>query len=228
MSGAASKSTIVLGVAVAVLCAVLLAGQALAAASAPAGGVASTGRILGKTSFAYLGGLRTFASAVLWNRLDPVFDGYYHDKTVDEIVMFLPTMRLVQVLDPQFEQSYYNASFIIARNGKMEDALNVARSGIANNPRSGLMLANYAQLLIMQDKKKNLPEMLELANRGLRPDTTWANVDDQFEGYGIFRTVFSLAGDKAKVAELTAAQEALSAQGAGQVEDDDGLDHEGE
>lgn len=194
---------------------VLVGGQALATASAPPGGVASTGRVIGQTSFAYLGGLRTFAAAVLWSRLDPLFDSYYAGRPIDELVEFLPSMRLVQLLDPQFEQAYYNASFILARRDRMDNALELAREGIRKNPQAGLMLANYAQLLLIQDKKTNLREMLELARQGVRPETRWANVDDQFEGYGIFRTVFDLAGDKQMSAALLKAQETLRQEGAG-------------
>ncbi len=218
MSGLSSRPGVVISIAVALLLVVLIGGQALAATTAPPGGVASTGRIIGQTSFAYLGGLRTFAAAVLWNRLDPLFDGYYHDRNVDEIVMFLPTMRLVQILDPQFEQSYYNSSFIVSRQGKMDEALDIAREGVKNNPGRGLMLANYAQLLMIQDKKANLPELVRLAEQGVKPETQWANIDDQFEGYGIFRTVFGLAGNQQMVASLQAAQDAMREQGAGQTE----------
>jgi hypothetical protein len=224
----AARPGVIIGVAVAVLLIALLGGQALASASAPPGGVASTGRVMGQTSFAYLGGLRTFAAAVLWNRLDPLFDGYYHDRPVDEIVMFLPTMRLVQMLDPQFEQSYYNSSFIIARQGRMDDALDIARLGMKNNPGSGLMLANYAQLLLMQDKQANMPELLELAEQAIQPEIRWANADDRFEGYGIFRTVFDLAGNQPMVDALQKAQDALKQQGAGSAEGADELPTGGE
>lgn len=202
-------------IAVVLLLVALLGGQALASASAPPGGLASTGRIIGQSSFAYLGGLRTFAAAVLWNRLEPLFHGYYGDRSVDALVQFLPTMRLVQILDPQFEQSYYNSSFILARRGKMDVALTIAREGIKNNPRSGLLLANYAQLLLIQDKKANLPEMLKLADQGVQQDILWANSDDQFEGYGIFKTVYDLAGNRRMSDALRNAQAILKNRGAG-------------
>ncbi len=75
-----SRPGVMIGIAVALLLVALIGGQALASATAPPGGVAATGRVIGQTSFAYLGGLRTFAAAVLWNRLEPLFDGYYHDR----------------------------------------------------------------------------------------------------------------------------------------------------
>jgi predicted Zn-dependent protease len=171
--------------------------------------------MLGQTGFEYLGGLRKFAAAALWNRLEPQFHQYGGGKPIDQRVEFLPTIRLVQALDPQFEQAYYVSAFMLARLGRMSQALDIAKEGIANNPTSGLMRANYAQLLLMQDKVKNLPQALELAKAGTQPGTTWASLDDQFEGYGIFRTVFDLAGDTAGVRRMNEAQNKLKGQGAG-------------
>ena len=216
MSGLLERPGVLAIGAIVLLVVALIGGQALAAASAPPGGVAPTGRVIGQTTFAYMGGLRTFAAAVLWSRLEPLYHGYYDDgRTVDQLVEFLPSMRLVQLLDPQFEQSYYNASFILARRERMDDALEIAREGIRNNPQSGLMLANYTQMLIIQDKTKNLPEMLRLAKQGIGPDIRWTSADDQFEGYGIFRAVFTLAGDTQTAAAIRKAQDALQQSGAG-------------
>ncbi|NTU70822.1 MAG: hypothetical protein HGB10_03250 [Coriobacteriia bacterium] len=198
-----------------VLLGALLAGQALSAATAPPGGTASTGRVMGKTTYAYLGGIRTFAAAVLWNRLEPLYHGFYGGRNVDELGEFLPTMRLVQALDPQFEQAYYNSSFMLARRGMMDEALRVARDGLAKNPQSGLMLANLTQLLLMQDKVGNLPEMVTLAEQGASAETKWSNGDDQFEGYGIFMAAFRLAGNDTMVEALRDAQTRLGEQGAG-------------
>lgn len=213
MNESAAKPWVWFAVAAALLLVVLLGGQGLAAATVPAGGIASTGRVLGQTSYAYLGGLRTFAAAVLWNRLDPIFDSYYGStRHVKDLVEFLPTMRLVQILDPQFEQAYYNSVYILARRDKWDEALAIADEGIRNNPKSGLLRANKAQILMLQDKKANLPTMLELARRGVQPDIRWANSDDQFEGYGIFRAVFRIAGDQAMVDALNRAQDSLRQQ----------------
>lgn len=207
--------------AVIVLVAILITGQALAAVSAPAGGVASTGRLIGQTGFAYLGGLRTFAAAVLWARLEPLFHGYYEGGQVKELDEFLPTMRLVQTLDPQFEQAYYNAAWILARRGNIDEALSIAREGIASNPSSGLLRANYVELLILDDKAAHLDEARTNALFGLSADASWANVDDQFEGYAVFRTVFALKGDQPMVDKINAALDRMSADGAVSVQDDD-------
>jgi tetratricopeptide (TPR) repeat protein len=193
---------------------VLFAGQALATASAPAGGLAATGRVMGQTGFAYLGGLRTFAAAVLWNRLEPLFHGYYNGKEVSQLKEFLPTMRLVQALDPQFEQAYYNAAWIVARRGRIDDAIDIAHEGITNNPTSGILHANYVQILLMKDKKKNLEEAYKSAVIGVGPTARWATADDQYEGYAIFRTVFKLKGDAVMVGKINKVLEQLSAQGA--------------
>lgn len=214
VSSRASKTLWLWGMAV-LLLAVIVGAQAVAAVSAPAGVTISTGSMLGQTGFEYLGGLRKFAAAALWNRLEPQFHEYGNGKSIDERLDFLPTMRLVQILDPQFEQAYYVSAFMLGRIDRMPQALEIAREGIRHNPDSGLMRANYAQLLLIQDKVKNLPEALKAAQSGIRPETVWANTDDQFEGYGIFGTVFRLAGDTAAADKMTEAQKVLSAQGAG-------------
>ena len=200
---------------------VLIAGQALAAVSAPAGGVAATGRVMGATGFAYLGGLRTFTAAILWTRLEPLFHGYYGGKHVKELKEFLPTMRLVQTLDPQFEQAYYNAAWIVAQRGNMEEALAIAREGVKNNPNSGLLRANYVQLLIIDDKVANLDEAYENAVFGLSSKAQWATIDDQFEGYAIFRTVFTLRGDDSTADKINEVLERMRLDGAQPGQDDE-------
>ena len=214
MSLTASKR-LRLGLVAVALVVTILAAQGIAAYSAPSEATVSTGALLGRTGFEYLGGLRKFAAAALWNRLEPQFHQYGNGKPINERLDFLPTMRLVQILDPQFQQSYYVASWMLSQIGRMPQALDIARDGIASNPNAGLMRANYAQLLLMQDKVKNLPEALKQARAGTASDTTWETPDDQFEGYGIFRTVFNLAGDKVSAQKMNEAQKALTTQGAG-------------
>ena len=196
------------------LLALLLGAQALGQVSAPAGGVASTGRLIGQTSFAYLGGIRTFVAAVLWNRLDPLFHEYYSASFGKDFVVFLPTFRLVIALDPQFQQAYYSASYYLARSGRVNQGLELAREGVRNNPTSGLLRANYIQVLELQDKVANRAEMLRQAKIGIGPTITYANIDDEFEALGVFRSVFSTSGDTKTAGILQGVQEALRAQGA--------------
>ena len=200
----------------ALLFAVLLGAQAVGAATAPPGGVTSTGRLLGQTSFAYLGGLRTFAAAMLWNSIDPEFHEYESvHKTLDETyIVFLPTVHLVLALDPRFEQGYYTASFFLARMGHVDKGVALAQDGIRNIPTSGLLRSNYIQLLRMQDKVGNRPEMLRQAKLGLAPTIQFANVDDEFEALGVFRSVFTEIGDTATAAAIKSRQLVLKSQGA--------------
>lgn len=198
-----------------VLVAAIFGAQTLATYSAPPGATASTGALLGRTGFEYLGGLRKFAAATLWNRLEPQFHEYGEGEAIDKRLEFLPTMAMVQILDPQFEQSYYISAFMLARIGRTPQAFEVALRGIQNNPKSGLMRANYVQILIVADPKKNLQEAYKQAKAGIEPGITWATDDDKFEGYGTFRTAFRLAGDTANADKMTVEQKKLTSGGAG-------------
>lgn len=203
----------------------LVGTQGLAASVAPTGPAANTAGVLGDAGFAYLSGIRTFAAAVLWNQLDPLLHAYYDGKGLKEQLYALPSMRMVTVLDPQFIQAYYVASYIVTERGDAEGGLEIARDGVANNPRSGLMRANLAQLLLIQDAKKNLPEMLEQTEEGMKPTAEWRNIDDMYDGVVTFRAVYELAGNQGKVAQLTAALQKLKASG--QLSGDD-HDHDGD
>lgn len=204
------------------LVAVLLGAQFIAAQNTPASGVASTGRTIGQAGFAYLGGLRTFGAAVLWNRLEPQFHDYYAGRKLKDQTFLLPTMYIVQRLDPQFVQAYYNAAFLLAQRGSWEEAYRVAQEGIENNPRSGLMRANYVQLLLYQDKIANQDKALEQATIGLGPDIVYANPDDEFESLGVFRVPFRAAGRADVVAAIDQRQDQLRAEGG----TPSGLDHD--
>lgn len=214
MSWFATHPTARTALAIMLLIALLLAGSAIATANRPPGGVAATGRLIGQTGYAYLGGLRTFAAAVLWNRLDPQFDQYYNTGFDKNFAVFLPTIHLVLSLDPQFEQAYYVTSYWLERTGRTEEAIQLAREGLAKNPSSGLLTANLAQLLFIHAKDVDKPELLSLATRGIGPDVRWANTDDQFEGYGIFRAIFHSFGDTAAADAIKKVQEVLRANGA--------------
>ncbi len=174
---------------VALLVLVVLA-QTAAAAIAPTGSSAETGRLIGRAGFAYLSGIRTFAAAVLWNRLEPQFHLYYANKPLKENTQLLPTIRLVQALDPQFVQAYYNAAWIVWERGRTEEAFDIAQQGIDNNPRAGLLRASLAQLLLSEDSKTkseaHLDEAVAQADAGMAADMVWTNDADKFEGYAVF------------------------------------------
>ncbi len=169
--------------------AILLAGQWVAAATAPSAGVADTGRVIGRTGFAYLSGIRTFAAAALWNRLDPQFHEYYHDRQLKDLDFMMPTMRLVVALDPQFTQAYQVSSYIIFRKVGEEQGLEIAREGTANNPNSGIMHSNLAQLLLIHDPEGSRLEALQSVSNGLAPGTVWPNEEVEYEGLATMRGV---------------------------------------
>ena len=130
--------------------------------------------------------------------------------------MFLPTMRLVQILDPQFEQPTTTRLHHRAPGQDGRRARHRASRASKNNPGSGLLLANYAQLLLIQDKKANLPELLKLAEQAIQPDgplgqrrTTGSRATASFERYSILQGTnrWSMRSQKA--------QDALKQQGAG-------------
>lgn len=195
---------------------VLLVSQLLAVATAPPSGISSTGRTIGRASFAYLGGLRTYAAAVLWTRLDAQYDDYIEGQGVGfkDLIYLLPTIYFVTRLDPQLVQAYYVGAYLLSDRHKWGQAIALARQGIANNPRSGLARANLVQLLIKQDKKKNLKEALAQTLVGIGPNMYYANPDDEFESLGIFRTALHLAGLEKLNAALAIRQEQLAGQGA--------------
>jgi hypothetical protein len=172
----------------------LLASQALASSVMPAER-AAVGGVAGKAAFAYMGGLRTFAAAVLWNRIEPQFHDYYERQSLLEQKFVFPTLAIVQALDPQFTQSYFLSSYLIARQGDFDYGLEIAREGVLNNPDSGLLRSNLAQLLYLQDQERNMPEALEHVRIGLSGDIDWANDDEYFEGLAIFRSILETAGE---------------------------------
>jgi tetratricopeptide (TPR) repeat protein len=187
-----------------VLCvALIIGGQTIAAASAPNVKQGSQSRIIGQAGFAYIGGLRMMGAGLLWGRLDAQFHQYggFNVKVQDRLDL-LPSIQLVQMLNPQLELPYYYTSYILYLRGRMDDAMALAKEGVQNNPTSGLLRANYAQLLFIKDKHANLQLMLEQARVGMGSSATYTSIDNQFEAYAIFRTVYTLAGDRSKVAEI--------------------------
>ncbi len=221
MDALVSKPAIVVAL-VGVLLVALLGVQAVGAQTAPPQPATATGKLLGNAGFAYLGGVRVFAAAVLWNRLEPQFHEFYVNKSLDDLTFLMPSLYLIQRLDPSFVQSYYNAAFILGKRGQWDDAFRVAKEGIANNPRSGLMRANYIQLLLLQDKKANLDLAYEQAVVGVAPSATYDNIDDEYESLAVFRAVFDLQGRQDLVSAIQQRLEQLEGEGAQAT----GLEHD--
>jgi hypothetical protein len=186
----------------AMVCVAMIVGaQALAAASAPPVAQLSQSKVIGAAGFAYLGGLRVLGAGLLYSRLDAQFHQYMAGRPIQDRNDLLPSIRLVQALNPQLEQPYYYVSYILALKGRITDARALSEEGIRNNPESGLLRSNYIQILMLQDRKRNLPLAVEQMRIGLGPSIVYSNIDDQFEAYGVFRLVAQLAGDS-KTAQL--------------------------
>lgn len=204
MFAQARKGTIVAVLALLLVAVLFL--QAGTDALVPTGVSDVTGRAIGRAGFAYLTGIRTYAAAVLWNRLDPIGDTYYGTKTLKQQTFVLPTIHLVVTLDPQFTQGYYVAAWILFERGQHARGLALAREGVRNNPRSGLMIAQMSQLLLfLRDKgAQYLPEAEKWADIGTRETTVWTDDTEKFQGYAVFRVVYELTGKKAKLAAVDA------------------------
>ncbi len=199
----------------ALLLAVLTASLGLAAASSPPSGMARTGRAMGRAGFAYLGGLRTFAAAILWNRTEPVFHEYYASVPLAEQRYLIPTLRLVVLLDPQFVQAYYVSSFMVGRMVGEDAGIALAREGARENPSSGLMQVNLAQLLFVKDKEVHRDEILERVSRSLDAKATWIDDEERYEGYLIAAQMLKSLGRLDAAQRVNSALEAMRAAGIG-------------
>lgn len=216
-----------------ILVIVLLLGALNAASLSayPAGEVADSGRLMGRAGFAYITGIRTYAAAVLWNRLEPQFHTYYERFTLAEQTQMMPTIRLVQTLDPQFVDAYYVASWVLGRKGTIGRGLDLAREGIRANPDVGLLRASYIQLLYLRDKSPaTLAEAAEQANAGIDPAMRWRDETEQFEAYAVFAAAYKLAGQTEREAAVRAMMlqldERIESEG-GSI-GDAGHDHDGD
>lgn len=186
---------------VAMLLAVIVGAQALAFSAEPRGGT-SPGDLLGRTGFAYLGGLRTFAAAVIWNRIDPQGHEYFEGVTLTDQTFLVPKMRMVTLLDPTFTDAYYVTSWIVYNRIGPEDGVAVAREGLMANPDSGLMRANLVQLLFLQDKEGNRAEILRYSRLIAAGDSVWKDDEERFEGYATAMHALDGAGEPALAHEI--------------------------
>lgn len=185
--------------------ALALVGQILAAGHASPVSGTETGAVLGEASFAYLSSVRTFAAAILWNRLDPQLHAYYESRPIEDLTYMLPTIYLVLELDPDFTQPYYVAPWILAKNGKTEEGLELAERGVRRLPRSGLLHASYAQMLAVF--LKDLPKAEEHADAAVAG--MWSDYEEQYIGLGICRAVYRMTGRAEDDRRLEAVQREL-------------------
>ncbi|MDP2182425.1 MAG: hypothetical protein Q8K99_07635 [Actinomycetota bacterium] len=212
---------LIAGIAVA-LVAVLLGGQTATDRLTPTRTPA--GQELGRAGVAYLSGLRIFAAYVLWNRIEPIFHEYYEDVPLAEQTYTLPTVGLVLALDPQFEDGYYTVAWVLARRGDVAGGLDLAKKGIENNPESGFLRANYAQILWLYGK--DVPEAVRQVDEAVRVGK-WRNAIDQHDSYAVFGAIYRAAGLKDKDAFIKREILRLDVE-IGPALDSTGHDHDGD
>lgn len=166
----------------------VLVGQAVAGALLPAQD-GSAAQVAGRAGFAYLTGVRTFAAAVLWNRLEPIFHEYYSEVPLGEQLSVVPMVRMVNWLDPQFEDGYYLSAWVLFQRGDVEQAYEIASSGVDNNPDSGLLKMSYGQILLLNG---DIEEAAVLAEGAYYAD--WRDDEERFGGLRVLMTIFHQAG----------------------------------
>lgn len=149
----------------------------------------AAGRSVGRAGFAYLSGLRAFGAAVLWNRLEPQFHEYYAG-SLDNSEFMIPTLRLVTWLDPQFVEAYYLGPWILWRTDLKRESWEFALEGAEKNPRSGVLLAQLAQLALIED---DVDRAKGYALSALEADIEWRSLSEQHDSYAIIRSVFLAA-----------------------------------
>ncbi|MBE0417216.1 MAG: hypothetical protein IBX63_05585 [Coriobacteriia bacterium] len=181
--------TIVLVIA---LLSLALVGQAGADALVPVIEKSGTGQAIERAGFAYLTGVRTYAAAVLWNRLDGLLHNYYEGVPLDQQTYIMPTLNMAIMLDPQLTPPYYVASWVLARQGAVDEGLALAARGVENNPRSGLLRVNYAQLLFLfgEDDAAAVAQ----AEAALAADVVWTDIVEQHDSYASVRAILLKAG----------------------------------
>lgn len=198
-----------------VLCLVLAIGAQGVAATTRSSETPGATAALGRTGFAYLGGLRRFAAAVLWNRLDPQSHEYYADTPFSKQTHMMPTFHIVTLLDPQFEQAYYLASWLAWENISRSEGVGIARDGLAKNPDSGMLVTNLVQLLFIDDARANKPEIEALVARIVGGELEWLDDETFFEGLAVSRDALSAYGRSEEAAAVTAEMERFRESGIG-------------
>jgi len=208
-----------------VLMAALLGIQAFAYSASPQSVTDDPTRAVGRASFAYLGGIRTFAAAVLWNRLEPQFHDYYVNRKLPEQTHMLPTLRIVQTLDPAFQPVYSQAAWIVARRGDITTGIDIARQGVEANPRAGALRANLVQILLFVDKNRYREEILRNSAVGAGEDVAFTDDAEEFESLAVIAAAFKVFGESEQEAAARERMRALEGSGV-RVQGGEGHDHD--
>lgn len=175
---------------------VVLAGQYAGDSIMGAQSSTATVAAVGRASTSYLTGIRTYAAAVLWNRIEPLLHGYYDGVPLTEQRYMLSTIALVEWLSPTFAPAYYIGPWILIGNGKVAEGMAMAKAGVENAPDSGMCRQSYAQLLVL--KSNDLKGAVVQAKAALGPTIQWADATEQVNAYASLEQIFRQAGETAQ------------------------------
>ena len=204
------------------LCLVLaLGGQAMADSLVPGASGVDTGRAVGRAASSYLSGIRTYAAAVLWNRVHPLLHGYYEDVPLKDQRYMLSTIALVQALDPSLVHSYYVGSWILAENGRTAEGLAMTERALEHNPDSGLSRVSRAQLTWLYGKDST--QALIAAESVLDERLVWNSPVEQHDAYAAVLVIFKSAGREDLMTRTRDALERLDEEFGDALE---GVDHD--
>jgi hypothetical protein len=187
-----------------------LVGQAGADALVPVTEKSGTGQAVERAGFAYLTGVRTYAAAVLWNRLEGLLHGYYEEVPLTEQTYIMPTLSMAIMLDPQLTQTYYVAAWVLARRGSVDEGLALAAQGVENNPRSGLLIVNHAQMLALFTDDE--AAAVARAEEALASDVVWVDIIEQHDGYAMVNAILRQSGEEERAAHVSREIERIDAE----------------
>lgn len=187
-------------VVVALSLALIFSGQAVFDVTQSDSSSADTFGTLGDTGFAYLTGLRTYAAAVLWNRIEPILHGYFAGVPLEEQRYIVPTISAVVMLDPQFVDAYYVGAWVVAANGHEEEGLALAKSGVEANPLSGRTRENYAQLLHLFGN--DLGAAHDQAVIAMGDEMRWRDDFEKHDAYAVLGSIMRASGDEVRAARV--------------------------
>jgi hypothetical protein len=225
----ARRGRLLAAVAIALLVVTIVAGQAVTDAGVPSQPGTGAGATVGRAAFSYLAGLRAFAAYGLWNRLEPQLHEYYSTQSLEDQLFSVPTMSVVMMLKPDFAPPYYILPWILIENAHQAEGMRIAALGVANNPRSGLLIMSYAQLLAL--KQGDWTAAAVQADAATQDDIAWTDPVEEWQSLRIAESIYEHVGDVAKTRAVAARLDALNAQ-IGQTPAADGLgenhDHNGD
>ena len=204
----------------------VLGGQALTDTASADMGTADAGELIGGTTSSYLTGIKRFAAAALWNRMDPVFHNYYSGVSLDDQLYMLPTIAMVQALDPHLVQPYYIGAWMLVRNDRAEDGIAMAERGLEYNPEAGVLYVNLAQILSLYSD--DVDQAVEIGERVLDPNMQWTDPVEMHNGYAAVGAVFRQAGRDDLDARIQEAMAQLDEVAGDELEEvDHDHDHDG-